>query len=252
MAAEEAPKVLDFRQFDGIWIDPDRRSQRGDRVHALEEYSPGIEFIKKLPEEVLTGIKVSPLADLSQFSRYRSIEFVGCNRECKEQILWKNVDWQGKRLSLVDRNLYWSCLRAPMSRQKFNQVLVIGQSLLEPHNALLRSGYALDYFWCEGYGALLDNELGVADQLIDSSEAFTSFHVIDSCIFRPKEVQETLRKLGWDSQVSLKKVGISDSAEKLRSKIKFPRGKPEHNAHLKTLFVFPVKRKLFCVFCIRA
>ena len=79
--------------FDWIYVDPDRRTEKGERVFKLEDCSPNVlalmPHIKRVGEHL--AIKNSPLFDVEEAFRLfpdGSVEVVSLHDECKEVMIY--------------------------------------------------------------------------------------------------------------------------------------------------------------------
>ena len=79
--------------FDWIYVDPDRRTDKGERVFKLEDCSPNVlalmPYIKRVGEHL--AIKNSPLFDVEEAFRLfpdGSVEVVSLHDECKEVMIY--------------------------------------------------------------------------------------------------------------------------------------------------------------------
>lgn len=79
--------------FDWIYVDPDRRTDKGERVFKLEDCSPNVlalmSHIKRVGEHL--AIKNSPLFDVEEAFRLfpdGSVEVVSLHDECKEVMIY--------------------------------------------------------------------------------------------------------------------------------------------------------------------
>ena len=79
--------------FDWIYVDPDRRTEKGERVFKLEDCSPNVlalmPHIKRVGEHL--AIKNSPLFDIEEAFRLfpdGSVEVVSLHDECKEVMIY--------------------------------------------------------------------------------------------------------------------------------------------------------------------
>ena len=79
--------------FDWIYVDPDRRTDKGERVFKLEDCSPNVlalmPHIKRVGEHL--AIKNSPLFDIEEAFRLfpdGSVEVVSLHDECKEVMIY--------------------------------------------------------------------------------------------------------------------------------------------------------------------
>jgi len=72
-----------------VHIDPDRRSRSAARSIRVEDYEPGLDFLRRLCRTARGGaIKLSPAANFGGKFRDVEIELVSLAGECKEATVW--------------------------------------------------------------------------------------------------------------------------------------------------------------------
>jgi hypothetical protein len=86
----ESVDVLQLAQFNGlVHIDPDRRPGSSGRVIRIEDYVPGLEFLRNLMSRCHGGaIKISPASNFGGKFPDAEIELISLNGECKEATVW--------------------------------------------------------------------------------------------------------------------------------------------------------------------
>lgn len=230
----------------GIWADPDRRSS-GNRIRATAEGTPSLDFLSQLKCSGPLGVKVSPLAHDIDDSWKR--EFIGFERECKEQILWQYTDHANLSVALPQEGALWKLLDN-VARPVLANELDVGAVLLEPHAALVASGAWPAFLASSGLLLLERAQLGYCKITPQKSSWYNCFRIIEVCAFRTQEVNKTLAKLAWGSASSIKKAGVPESAEQLRTGLKFVNDSANDN-HNQVIYVMQCgKQKLAC-FCMR-
>jgi hypothetical protein len=72
-----------------LHIDPDRRPGSSGRVSRIEDYVPGLEYLRELMSQSQGGaIKVSPASDFGGKFPDVEIELISFHGECKEATVW--------------------------------------------------------------------------------------------------------------------------------------------------------------------
>src|SRR5204863_6782923 len=72
-----------------IHIDPDRRQQTSGRALRIEDYEPGLEFLKRLPDRFRGGaIKLGPASNFGGKFPAAEVELISLHGECKEATVW--------------------------------------------------------------------------------------------------------------------------------------------------------------------
>ncbi len=86
----ECLDVLQLPSLTGlVHIDPDRRPGSTGRVSRIEDYVPGLDFLRRLMSESRGGaIKVSPASNFGGKFPDAEIELISLNGECKEATVW--------------------------------------------------------------------------------------------------------------------------------------------------------------------
>ena len=82
--------VIQWPSFEGlVHIDPDRRVGTMGRVSRMEDYIPGLDFLKDLINRCRGGaIKVGPASNFGGKFPEAEIELISLNGECKEATVW--------------------------------------------------------------------------------------------------------------------------------------------------------------------
>ena len=82
--------VLQLKGLEGlVHIDPDRRPGSTGRVSRIEDYVPGLEFLRDLMSRCRGGaIKVSPASNFGGKFSDAEIELISFHGECKEATVW--------------------------------------------------------------------------------------------------------------------------------------------------------------------
>lgn len=74
---------------DWIHIDPDRRIAGGARANRVEDYVPGLDFLRRLMDSSQGGaIKVGPASNFGGKFPGTEIELISLHGECKEATVW--------------------------------------------------------------------------------------------------------------------------------------------------------------------
>ena len=86
-------QCADVMQLDGleglVHIDPDRRAGSSGRVSRIEDYVPGLEFLKAMMPRCRGGaIKLSPASNFGGKFPGAEIELISLHGECKEATVW--------------------------------------------------------------------------------------------------------------------------------------------------------------------
>jgi hypothetical protein len=215
---------------DGIWADPDRRNELGQRVNSVYDASPSFKIFEELDFNYLIGVKVSAATSFSN-SNWAN-EFIGIDSECKEQILWKNTDFKKTKVTLLDCNLTYfgseTELLEPLEEVK--------KYLLDPHATLLASNTATNFFSSKKYQNLKGTFLATSEEKPESSNWYQIFEIEECITYRNSDVNQIIKKLNWGSNTAIKKFGVSKSAEEIRKGLKFVKN-ASNNDHNNVIYV---------------
>lgn len=219
--------------FDGVWCDPSRRDERGNRVNNPERYSPPLSFVISLPVAGIIGVKLSPALNLTTVKNDWSKEWIGFGAECREQILWKGAKFTGNRVSLIEPSknspdfvLSQKILNSEtiVQRKIFNyQTQKHGNYLIETHNALIRSG-CLQEFFDENEFSFLDENIayGISEKEPPESKFYQTFRIIEIFQYNFKLLKKRMLELGWGNRTEIKKRGFPEEPEAIRKQLKLP------------------------------
>lgn len=215
---------FDFKSFDGLWADPSRRQTDGKRMSIRgNEYQPDLEWIMNLPITRVSGIKISPALTMENLPDGWVREWIGYKNECREQILWKNVDIQDGLVTLVDKQISWQpSEKKNISPKDITYPLDSAQFLVEPHPCLIRCGYLAEFYHDLRIG-LFDYRIGygiTSKQPADSS-FLSIFEVIEYFPFNYKHLQKRITELNWNKETEIKKRGFPELPDEVRKKLRF-------------------------------
>jgi SAM-dependent methyltransferase len=222
--AEEIIPTLDIRDVDALWADPSRRID-GQRADEPELYAPPLSFVVGLAEERRCGIKIAPAATPEPHAG-AAHEWIGYGSECREQILWFNAPVIDNTVSLVDQKAIFLPV-ADVSREEIvsrrSPGELSGLYLVEPHNALVRSG-VLHSLYAEDCIELLDPHIAYGISILPPSPSpfYTRFHILEAFPWNEKLLKTRLRERGWSNGTEIKKRGFPQLPEQVRAKLKLP------------------------------
>ena len=217
--AEEILTLL-TEHYDALWADPSRRETHGKRMSvSADDYQPPLKWVMNLQVTGVQGIKISPAITFERLPPGWVREWIGSKHECKEQILWKNTDVTDGTVTLVESGISW----VPTQKREAEILeLQNAKYLVEPHPALIRSGY-LGEFYREKSLQVFDRSIayGVSTQAPEVSEFLTAFSVIESFPFNTKHLQQRLNELNWNKETEIKKRGFPELPDEVRKRLKF-------------------------------
>lgn len=222
--AEEVLLKEDCTKFDGLWADPARR-ESGTRFKNSADYLPSLDFIMNLPINGIFGIKISPGVNVELPNGWTR-EWIGFKDECREQILWKNSDRCDGIVTLFEPDFSWQPSfktdSAEILLKDFSAGFLKEKFIVEPHAALIRSGF-LSSFFKENEIQLLDEKIayGISFKKPEDSPLLKSFEILDVIDFSMKRLQKAISELGWNKRTEIKKRGLDTTSEDIFKKLKF-------------------------------
>jgi hypothetical protein len=168
-----------------VHIDPDRRAKAVGRARSVEDYVPGLAFLRGLLTRCRGGaIKLGPASDFaSAFGDLPvEIELITHDRECKEATVWFGelaTPGVRRRASRPDDGTTWTDRDAPSSAVApvANRP---GLWVFDPGPALVRSGLLDGFAQAHGLARLAGCDL------------LTGPERVESPFLAPFEVDETL------------------------------------------------------------
>jgi hypothetical protein len=212
----DARRVLDalrLEHVDGVFADPDRRP--GDRrTRDAESYSPPLSFLRERFGALPFVVKISPASDMHD--PFWKRQFVAVGTECREQLLLRGVD--APPVSVVDAASGERWIPREVSQSTGRD----GDYLIEPHNAIVRSGAVSEYL--AEFGATpVDPHIayGLSGVPPVSSRWHRSFRVEERIPWNLRAVQQAIRRHQFGSGTEIKKRGFPLLPEELRAKLRF-------------------------------
>lgn len=207
--------------YEGLWADPSRRDEKGIRKFTVSGYSPSLEILNALSKDcVVAGIKVSP-SIYHPIENSWSREFVGFEKECKEEILWKKSDSSFHTLTLIEPFSQWMFTENTKRRNQNSVTLEKGMYLYEPHSVVIRSKQSNTMFSELGINSLdSDSEYGISVEL-QQSPFFTAFEILVVVPYKPKEMQRILDTLQWNERTEIKKRNFPYLPEEIQKNLRF-------------------------------
>lgn len=206
---------------DGLWADPSRRTSSA-RQRSAQEYQPPLSSLLHLPEHIRrVGIKTGPAdrTDSPLPHEFRQ-EYIGWSRECRERILWKGCGGHGA--TLVDEGSHLD-LGSHDGAQPVEVRPEPGMHVIEPHPAVMASGWVSEYFSQLG-ASVIDARIGYG-LLVDDpgpSAWYQRFTIrsVEQGIDR-KRIQRAIRTMGWGSSTEIKKRGVDIDPMELHASLQF-------------------------------
>ena len=210
--AEELP----LGGFDGVYVDPARRSGRG-RLLDPAAWSPPWSFVRALPDRVASvGAKLAPGIAHGLLPATAEAEWVSVGGEVKECALWTGGLSSGvrRRATLLPSGV---TLTGDGVRRAAAGPL--GRWLYEPDGAVIRAGLVADVADQVG-GALVDREIAyvTAERLVPTPFA-RAYEVEETLPFSVKRLRSRLAERGV-GRLTVKRRGSPVDPDSLRRQLR--------------------------------
>ena len=187
-----------------VHIDPDRRPGCAGRVSRIEDYVPGLDFLKQLMGRCRGGaIKVSPASNFGGKFPDAEIELISLNGECKEATVWFGDLAHDALFRATVLPAGESISGHPL--EVAVPVSPLGQFLYDPDPSVVRAGL-ID---------VLAHRLGLS-RLDSAEEYLTANHLIQSPFVQPFEVLANLPNNEKELKAWLRKSSIGQLEIKCR------------------------------------
>ena len=213
-------EITSLPKADILWADPSRREIPGKRKQLTGNYAPSIDWLLQIASAYKrAGIKIAPGEQIKgDFSR----EFISYNWECREQILWIQMDIPDGSVTLIDKNYSWYPKNSDVLPKLISpEDIQSGHILIEPNPALIRG--ALSACYAEFDIAVFDREIafGIHKGNIDPHPLFRTFSIEDVFRFNRKELQSKITSKNWNKHTEIKKRGFPLLPEEIRKELVF-------------------------------
>lgn len=220
-----------YSQFDAMWCDPARRDLQDRKGTKPELYSPPLSWLMGLPIKGTVGIKISPAVNMEEVYSWQTMhehgwrrEWIGFDGECKEQILWKNVAIADNTVTLVDSAFEWQPQNNRATISCIEASECAGMILVEPHNAVIRSGILAEIY-SKLSVQLLDSRVayGISSATVQLpyDAMFQQFRILEIMPFSLKALQKKITELRWNSRTEIKKRAFAEQPEEIRKRLCF-------------------------------
>ncbi|KGM10669.1 THUMP-like domain-containing protein [Cellulomonas bogoriensis] len=206
---------------DGVFADPARRTASGRRRHDPAAYTPPLDDVLALREQVpALGVKVGPGIPHAALPEDAEAQWVSVDGDVVEAGLWFGpLAPEGPgRSALVLRGSTATTVRAPGDGVPVADVGPVGAYLHEPDGAVIRSGLVA-LAAEEVRGRLIDSTIAyVTSDTLATSPVMTSYRVLDVMPFGLKRLRTALRERGV-GRLTIKKRGTAVVPEQLRKQL---------------------------------
>ena len=210
--AEELP----LGGYDGVFVDPARRSGRG-RLLDPAAWSPPWSFVRALPERVgSVGAKLAPGIAHGLLPATAEAEWVSVGGEVKECALWTGALSSGVRRRATRLPAGVTLTGDGVRRADAGP---LGRWLYEPDGAVIRAGLVADVADHVG-GALVDREIAyvTAERLVPTPFA-RAYEVEETLPFSVKRLRSRLADRGV-GRLTVKRRGSPVDPDSLRRQLR--------------------------------
>ena len=214
-------QCADVMQLDGleglVHIDPDRRAGSSGRVSRIEDYVPGLDFLRTLMPRCRGGaIKISPASNFGGKFPDTEIELISLHGECKEATVWFG--------SLARESLFRATVLpagesiAGHPLEVLVPVVPLGAYLYDPDPAVVRSGLVDVLADRLGLGRLDAAEEYLTSDTLVHSPFVQTFEVLSNLPNNDRDLKAWLRSSGIGS-LEIKCRHIPIQADQMRRKL---------------------------------
>lgn len=209
---------LNVATFDAAFADPSRRDDT-KRVIEGDDYQPALSFLKELSLKLPVLVKIAPAFDSTDGHWHRA--FVAAGSECKEQLLFHGFDIPP--LSVIEAKTFERWIPSDIEYLD----AIEPRYLIEPHNAIIRSGAVRQYL-AELRARPLDPRIayGLSEHRPSQSNWHQAFEIIEMHPFNKRNLQQKLDALDFGPMTEIKKRGFPKLPEEIRSEYRFEGSKP--------------------------
>lgn len=213
--------ALDLTGVDGVFADPARRTAGGSRRHDPAAYSPPLDAVLALREQVpALGVKVGPGIPHAALPPEAEAQWVSVDGDVVEAGLWFGAlapDGPGRSaLLLTDAGA--RVLRAGADGVPVAPVGPVGEYLVEPDGAVIRAGLVA-LAAQEVRGRLVDPTIAyVTTDHHPATDLGRAYRVLDSMPFHLKRLRSYLHDRGV-GRLTVKKRGTAVVPEDLRRRL---------------------------------
>ncbi|MBR5132980.1 MAG: RsmD family RNA methyltransferase [Alistipes sp.] len=190
-------------QFDWVFVDPDRRSEAGNKMVCMEDCSPNIlELMPRLRElSRRVAIKLSPMFDCAEAFRLLSpaeVEVVSIAGECKELNIYTGAERNILRIAVIGQG-EWEFSEKDMTTTPSRVAFECGdwRYLHLPDVALQKARVAIAAF--RGRAEMWSNNgFAFSREMLDVALPCRSYEIVSVERYHPKELKRRYRGVGLD------------------------------------------------------
>ena len=215
----------DLTEFEGIHIDPDRRSKT--RTVRGDFFEPKLSSVyQRVSENQTVAIKVAPAtpwhdsipADVQR-------EWIGDQRECKQQVLWsgpRTVKPGYVTATMVDNSgkvFTYSASAKRVAAGRLPAAPEIGTAIYEPHAVVLASKLISALADDTGMRPISDQADYLTGSLIQQTPLLSEYKIVESLKLDIRQISAALKKLDV-GEIVVKKRGVEQEIYNQLSRLK--------------------------------
>lgn len=199
---------LKFDERSIIHIDPDRRAQT--KTTTIEHFQPSTEFLENLISYGFPlAIKLAPATTVpTHWHSQANFQWIGHQRECKQQIAWFNWDRSTdplyatptKRIATIlannDSAVIDQFIAVINEKDVPPQIANVHQFVYEPHSAILASNLQHQLARHHELSRITNGNCYLTSDVQIMRPALAAFEVLSILPFKPLAVTSELKRLG--------------------------------------------------------
>ena len=187
--------------FDWVFVDPDRRSDSGNKMVCMEDCSPNVLELLPQLERVArrVAIKLSPMYDCAEAFRRipgSEVEVVSLAGECKELNIYTGAEREVLRIAQLGVGEWLFSPEDMLAEPTREEFLPDGWHYLHiPDVALQKARVAVAAL--KPYASIWSNNgFAFSVERIDASVACRSYEIVSCEAYRPKELKRRFKGVG--------------------------------------------------------
>ena len=191
----------DLSKFDGLHIDPDRRTK--SRTVRGDFFQPSLpDIYAALSPKHTVAIKVAPATPFHEaMPNDMQREWIGDSRECKQQVLWsgpKTLKPKFTTATLVNNYgqvFTYSAKSKRVASGRLGSAPAIGNCIYEPHATVLASGLMSAFAEDVGLMPVSEHADYLTGSLIQKTPLLSEYKIVETLKLDLRKISATLRKL---------------------------------------------------------
>ena len=188
--------------FDWIFVDPDRRSDKGNKMVCMEDCSPNVLSMMPRLREIAdrVAIKLSPMFDCAEAFRLLDpavVEVVSLGGECKELNIYTGAERSKLRIAVIGSGEWEFEVEDMLAQGEVRAISDEWRYLLIPDVALQKARVAIAALrkWGDIWS---NNGFAFARKLPDVALPVRAYKIVGIEPYRPKELKRKFKGVGVD------------------------------------------------------